>query len=104
MKTTVANSLKIQRQFDRDASLIVIYGLPERKDNLNKVKYILNILECCSTVVKYVRLGSPPESSASSLKKSTPKGRPLKVKLSSSAYAKYVLCQAKWLRDVQGMA
>ena len=85
VKTTVVDSLKIQRQFDRVALSIVIFGLPEKKDDLNKVKYILNILECCSTVVNFVRLESPPESSASSLKKSTPKGRPLYVELSSSA-------------------
>ena len=100
VKTAVADSMRKQRKNDSDRSSIVLFGLQERKEDLKKVKLVLDPVGCDSKVVKIARLGASLDKSQHQPNgKNSEKQRPLKVELSSEADSRYVLMHSKLLKS-----
>ena len=59
VKTVVNESVKAQRNNERDKSSVVIYGLQESNNDLAKVRGLLQVCDCADSVVRISRLGKP---------------------------------------------
>ena len=96
VKSSVAESLKLQKQTDRDKASVVIYGVPENND-LEKVKGILQTIGYNGPIICVKRMGRPAADANRPKSKKT--CRALKVELLSETDCNYVLSHARWLKD-----
>ena len=57
VRSVVNESVKAQRNNEKDNSSVVIYGLKEANNDLAKVRNLLKVCDCEDTVVHVIRLG-----------------------------------------------
>jgi hypothetical protein len=71
VKSAVSDSLKANKQNDHNYAAVIVYGLPETKNDLAAARKLL--MDDIQSVIRVYRLGKPGKSSTAS--------RPLKVEL-----------------------
>jgi hypothetical protein len=102
VKSTVAESLKSQQRLDKEKSAVVVYGLPEKSDDLKSAQDVLAAIGYTGMIVKAFRIGKQKATSASTaFHTGTSAVRPLKLELYGPTECKYLLSRASLLRNIQ---
>ena len=97
VKSAVAEGLRIKNQDNKADASVMIFRLPESKNDLAKVRRLLE--DDVQFVIKVHRLGKPPSAGQHT---SGQLSRPIKVQLKSANDKNWVVCNAKELAKASG--